>query len=196
MKKQFRIPLLLIIAVFLISLCGCSRFEAPEDPFVGIDHTGSGDMITYSLSPASMELTYNDVSYTYGISHDEDSVSYTIYYPNGGIYYETRGGIGTSGWSGDLSAYTSGEELVEFLSHYYYIMEYGPNFGHYLMLIFCLGFGLFDLLLPEAAWHFAHMFRSWQYESIEPSEAGIIWTKIGGVVLMFIGVIAFFSNWS
>lgn len=196
MKKHFRIPLLLIIVLLLVSLCGCSRFETPEGNIVGIDHTISGDIISYGLSPNSMELTYNDVTYTYGISHDEDSVSYTIYYPNGGIYYETRGGIGTSGWSGDLSAYTSGEELVEFLSHYYYIMEYGPNFGHYLMLVVCMVVGCFNLFLPEAAWYLAHMFRSWQYESVEPSEAGITWTRVGGGVIIAMGVIAFFMNWS
>jgi hypothetical protein len=85
---------------------------------------------------------------------------------------------------------------VEFLSHLYYISHSAPNFGHFLILVVGLGVGCFNFFLPEAAWYWSHMFRSWQYESIEPSEAGIIWTKIGGVVLMFIGIIGFFSNWS
>lgn len=203
MKKAFRIPLFLLIALLLLALCGCSRFETPENEIAGIIGSGTGPAYTttgYSISPNSMELTYKEIPYTYSINHGEDSVTYTIYYPNGGKYYETRGsGTGTSGWNEEYdigTTYADGETLVDVLSSHYYISHFGPNFGHYLILLVCLGVGCFNIFLPEAAWNWAHLFRSWQYKNAEPSDAGIAWTRYGGIILLVMGVILFFCNWS
>lgn len=199
MKKSFRISL--IIAAMLLMLCGCSRVETPINNIYGTNFSSdSAEVVDYILSPDTKELTYNSIPYTYDVSFSGDSVTYTIYYPNGGTYYETRGSNGgPAGWNNDYSlglAYASGEELVEFLSQLYYVSHSAPNFGHVVILVVCLALGTFDLLFPYAAWRLSHLFRSWQYESVEPSEAGIIWTRIGGVILMIVGVIGFFSNWS
>ena len=62
MKKAFRIPLFLLIAILLLALCGCSRFETPEHGIAGVIGSGTGpdhSTVTYSISPNSMVLTYD-----------------------------------------------------------------------------------------------------------------------------------------
>ena len=200
MTKIFRIPLFLLIVTLLVTLCGCSRLEAPVGNIIGTDFSANGTLVDYSLSAQTKELTYNGTRYTFDISYSDNSITYTIYYPNGGMYYETRGsGGGPIGWSDKyepLLTTPSGEELVEFLSQRYYISHSAPSVVNIVMALICLGVGCFNLFLPEAAWYWAHMFRSWQYESVEPSDAGIVWTRMGGIFIIIMGVIAFFMKWS
>lgn len=203
MSRKLRSFFVILLAALLLALCGCSRFETPEHGIAGVIGSGTGpdhSTITYSISPNSMVLTYDGVNYPYEISHSDDSITYTVKYPNGGIYYETRGdGTGTGGWNDryDIGTkYTSGDELVELLSHHYYISHYAPNFGHYLLLVLFLGVGGFNAFFPETAWYLSHALRAWQYKSIEPSADGLTMTRVGGVIVMIMGVIVFFMNWS
>ena len=201
MKKYFRIPLFLLIALLRLSFCGCSRYEYPSGHVTGIYHSQDPMIFAgYTLEAQTMELTYENVTYSYSISRNGDAITYTVHYPNGGSYYETRGGgNNTISWNEKYevwAGYAKGETLVDILSNVYYISHTGPTAYHFIMALVCIGLGCFNLFLPEAAWYFAHLFRSWQYENVDPSDAGITWTRIGGVFLIITGIIVFFMKWS
>lgn len=52
-----------------------------------------------------------------------------------------------------------------------------------LILVFGLaiiGYGVFALLKPEAAWKLEHLGRQWMYEDLQPTENALAWTRIVG----------------
>lgn len=55
-------------------------------------------------------------------------------------------------------------------------------------LIFVL-IGVLQVIFPEYAWWIEHGMP----KDVEPSDAGILFTRIGGIVLVIIGVIFFFA---
>ena len=55
------------------------------------------------------------------------------------------------------------------------------------MLLIALG--AFNALAPKAAWYLSH---GWRYKNAEPSEAALFFSRAGGVVLIFFGIILFF----
>lgn len=60
-----------------------------------------------------------------------------------------------------------------------------------LLGLFTLGMGLWMVIAPESAWRFNHFGRRWQYEddTLEPSENGLLGTRIRGWGLIAILVI-------
>lgn len=199
MKKHLRIPLFLTIAIMVLALCGCSRYEEPFNAAHVAVVTDTGDSYSYSLYPSQKQLIYDDITYSYSVSRSDDAITYTVYYPNGGSYYETRGSYAdNSGWNDVYrpDSYIDGEKLVDILSSHYYTYTPTPNIANVIGAVLCIGLGAFGAIYPEAYWHLSHLFRSWQYESIEPSDAGIIWTRIGGILCIIMGIILFFSKWS
>lgn len=200
MKKVRRCGFLLLTAVLMLCLCGCSRYKEPYENKYILEVASAGEAHAYSLYAQSMELSYDGTTYTYEINRSGNAITYTVYYPNGGSYYETRNGnTESSGWNDQYdigTVYARGEKLVDILSQHYYISTLAPTAGHILIALVCLAVGGFSAFFPEAQWELSHMFRSWQYESVEPSEAGVIWTRFGGILCMILGVILFFINWS
>lgn len=53
--------------------------------------------------------------------------------------------------------------------------------GFLLILI-----GLFNLITPETSWYLKY---GWRYKDAEPSEAAIVFGRIGGVVAILIGIV-------
>ena len=199
MKKHLRIPLFLIIAIMILALCGCSQYAQPSNNVGGVDWSPSGKPHHYTLYPQTLELSYDGITYTYSVSRSDDVITYTVYYPNGGCYYETRGSYAdNSGWNDVYrpDSYIDGEKLVDLLSRYYYTYTPTPNIANVIGALLFIGLGAFGAVFPEAAWHLEHIFKSWQYESVEPSSAGITWTRIGGILCIIMGIILFFSKWS
>lgn len=187
MKKHFRVPLFLLIAIMLLTLCGCSRYVEPETKTSGLTTTTT-DVLTYSLNPETKTLVCNNTTYTYSIDYSDSAITYTIHYPNGGTYYETcKETNSVSGWDGDLSAYVSGDDLVEILSGHYYIASSGGQ--NILLSLLFLAIGAFTTFCPYAAWYLRH---GWHYENAESSQASLTVGRVCGVIIMVIGVIVFF----
>ena len=196
MKKRFRISLFLLIAILLLALCGCSTYHTPEADSVNSQMVMGPSYVLYFNQET---ILYNGTTYHYSVSRNGDNVSFTITYPNGGLYYSNQSGNSiTSGGNKDYdeNTYVSGETLVEILRSHYYVSHTSPIFGNILIFLICLGVGGFHAFFPKDGWYLAHALRAWQYESIEPSESGLLITRIGGVIVMIIGVFALFLAWS
>lgn len=57
---------------------------------------------------------------------------------------------------------------------------------HILVGLFCIIVGLVNLISPETGWY---LNRGWQYKDAEPSEAALLWGRVGGVIAILIGVL-------
>lgn len=59
------------------------------------------------------------------------------------------------------------------------------------MAVFALA-GVLQVIFPEQAWWIEHGMP----KDAEPSDAGILFTRIGGVILAIIGIIMFFISFN
>lgn len=194
MKKTFRVSLFILIATLLLTLCGCSTVEGPETVT-----NGYFNGVPYTITPGIQALEYEGTVYSYDVVRKGKSLAYSVTYPNGGIYRSIRGNekekISTEGLY-DPATYPEGDLLVDILSKHFHRSGKDPNLFHVFISIIFLLIGIFHTFFPEDAWYLRHAFRSWQYESIEPSMEGLRITRLGGIFLILVGVIYFFTNWS
>ena len=146
-KLRLLIPILLLVWI----LCGCSTYHTPTSGMV-ITEIENGP--TYTLDSNNKTILYDGTLYYYSVTRNGDDISYTVTYPNGGVYfYNSVGNVVSAGGNEDYDevTYLSGEILVELLRHHYYISHSSPNFGHYFILLLCLGLGAFDLFSDKAS---------------------------------------------
>ena len=52
-----------------------------------------------------------------------------------------------------------------------------------------MGYGVFALLKPEAAWKLEHLGRRWMYRDAEPTAGAIIWIRVVGAVAIVGGIV-------
>lgn len=57
---------------------------------------------------------------------------------------------------------------------------------HILVGLFCVIAGLVNVISPETGWYLS---RGWRYKNAEPSDAALLWGRIGGVVAIVIGIL-------
>ena len=194
MKKARILAAILLTAMLLTCLCGCVRYEAPN----GYMQVHNGPGVAYTIDTGDMWLKYDDVMYYYNVVREDNRITYTVTYPNGAVYTETREGDSVqSHWDGerDIFQHPGGGTLVGILDNYYYLQVFKPHFLNYFGALVLISFGLFGALCPETAWEWEHVLKRWQYQSIEPTDAAIMATRIGGILGIVVGVIFFFVGW-
>lgn len=191
MKYSAKYLCFFLAILLVLALTGCTVYEEPSGVVMG----GWFDEPSYTINYNAQTIEYDGVEYTYAVDRSADSLTITIHYPNGATYYSA----GTNaGWSDnyDPKAYASGETLVDLLDGSYTARTIGPSGINIFGLVFCLAFGLFGAIFPRAAWELEHLFKSWQYYSYEPSDAGLMMTRVGGIICIVAGVILFFVGWN
>lgn len=52
-----------------------------------------------------------------------------------------------------------------------------------------MGYGVFSLLKPEAAWKLEHLGRRWMCRDAEPTAGAIIWIRVVGAVAIVGGIV-------
>lgn len=195
MKKVRIFGAILIMAMLLLCLCGCVNYQAPQgNTYVRSDPWAE---VSYTLDSGRWCLEYDGVAYPYVVRTSGRQITYSVTYPNDAVYSETREGDSVqSHWEGEYpKAYTSGETLVEVLDDFYYLEDLKPHFLNWLGAMILIAIGLFGAFYPRAAWELEHMFKSWQYQSIEPTDDALLATRFGGVFGIAMGIVFFFLNW-
>ena len=51
--------------------------------------------------------------------------------------------------------------------------------------------GVVNAISPETGWR---MSEGWKYKDVEPSEAALLWGRIGGIVCIIIGFVIIFRS--
>ena len=193
MKKVRIFAAILLTVMLLLCLCGCVRYEEPN----GYMAVCNGPGVSYTIDTSEKWLKYDNVMYYYNVVREDNRITYSVTYPNGASYTEIRDGDSVqSHWAGEHEIeLPSGNTLVGILDNYYYLQEFKPHFFNWLGAVVLIIMGLFQALCPETAWEWGHLRTSWMYQSIEPTDDGLLWTRFGGVVIIILGVLVFFLKW-
>lgn len=170
----------LMMTLFLF-LTACGRDGSNPNVY---EHDG------YTIDMENRTITQGEDVYTYAISGNARRSKITITYPNGATYFwEWSGNSGAGGWSDDYDPdrYTDGDTLMELINFKPESEKSGPS---PLLAILVLAAGIFNLVSPRTVWYLSY---GWRFKNAEPSDAVLIVNRLGGGVIIFIGIILFLA---
>lgn len=174
-------------------LFGCSKETAANIDYAAtID--GQDAVISFlegSLSEGTIKA--DNGTYTFAYSMDG---TLSIVYPNGYIYSQKDigGGIAVP-IDYDASAveklgYIDGFSLARAISS-------AADRGHgdtdgvpIILSLFLLAVGIWFVSVPRSAWWIS---KGWYFKNAEPSDLALIVYRVGGCMLVFVGIISFFA---
>ena len=179
MKKIF---LGLLAAVLALTVCACAGYK---DGTYTVEQNG----VEYVVDTGKRTIFDGTYTYQYEFSGDRDQYRADITYPDGNTYWwsaNSHGGFG--GWSGDdLHGYADGGVLCEILA------EKAPrgtvDLSRILIAVFIMAVGAVGIFFPHAAWYLSY---GWRFRNAEPSDAALIFGRVGGVIAAVFGVFVLF----
>ena len=169
---------ILFAIVLTISLLGCAKQETV--------YTVSRNNIEFQIDSEQKTVSDGNHTYRYELSGDSASYRITITYPNGSSYWFNKSGsTGYGGWSDDYNetVYISGDVLVDVVQKN--VPEH-TNPGKFVAALLLIALGIFDMAAPKVSWYLGY---GWRYKNAEPSDAALIFARIGGGVVMLAGII-------
>lgn len=186
---------IITVCLFLI-VAGCSREIAADnnDYVTAID---GHDAVISFLEGNYSEGTINADNFTYKFAYSMDG-SLSIVYPNGYTYSQKDIG-GAIAVSADYDAkeveklgYIDGFSLARAVASAAGSSSAADNKGGVSVIVslFLLAIGIWYAVGPRSAWWIS---RGWWYKNAEPSDLALTLYRIGGCILMFVGIISFFA---
>lgn len=175
MKNFWSFLFALLLSIFLF---GCAERETT----FSISRNG----IDFQVDRVEKTISEGNNTYHYAFSGDTSSSNVTITYPDGASYwYSQSGTMGQGGWSEDYveGTYVSGNILVDI------VQEIAPRKaepGKMIGAIILIALGLTDILFPRILWYLGY---GWRYKNAEPSDAALIFSRIGGFAVFVIGIV-------
>jgi len=176
-----RLLIILLAMLLTASLFGCAK----QETVYTVDKNG----VEFQVDTIEKTISDGKNIYKYEFSGDSSSYHAKITYPNGSSYsFSQSGYTGSGSWSGDYNEtiYVPGDTLIDIIA------EDAPrkgNSGMFFGKLILIALGLFELLAPEASWYISH---GWKYKDAEPSEAALVFTRIGGGIVIAVAIILLF----
>lgn len=179
------------IPLCLLALSACAA-PAPEAKVETVSVDGVTLTVTFdpgTLSAGTIQTEQGQYTFRY-----DSQETIVIQYPDGYVYEQTDmgGGIATpaeyDAAERIAKGYLDGFSLVwgiEGAADQARNTRAGGGPSPFLALLL-LGLGAWNLFAPKSAWWLA---RGWWYKNAEPSDLAIAAYRIGGVCLLFAGVI-------
>ena len=167
--KRFFSLLLVLLLCGLLTACGGKEAQTVYE------------VNGFTIDKAAQTITKDETVYTYDVSGS----TITITYPNGAEYFWTyweNGGYGGCSGDYDPDRYADGPALLKVIS-YQPPRESGRYFGIGLLLAAA---GLFNLVSPRIAWYLRY---GWRFKDSEPSEAALVFGRVGGGVVLIFGIL-------
>ena len=99
---------------------------------------------------------------------------------------------GAGGWSDDYNppAYAEGDILWDVLDMKS-PAEKQSRGGPIFLGLLVIGLGMIDVVWPRTGWYLSH---GWRYKNAEPSEAALFFGRMGGIVVVLLGLgVMFFA---
>ena len=168
----------LFALLLTLTLCSCAEQETTYT----VDKNGT----QFLVDTTQKTISDGTHTYRYKFSGDADSFSATLTFPDGSSYWWTQiGSSGSGGWSDNFvhEKYVSANTLIDVLQ------EKAPkrtNPGMIAAGLLLMALGLFEAVFPKAAWYLGY---GWRYKDAEPSDAALIFARIGGVAATVIGFV-------
>lgn len=177
MKKTSCI-LLFIITIML--LCSCTQGE----PLYKVEKSG----IALEVNKETNTIYDGTNMYYFNFAGNKTDYEIEITYPDGSTYWcEMDNGSGNMGWSNDYDPgkYIDGDILVSTL------LEDAPKASKnsdvsVIAILVLIILGVFNIVSPQFAWYLQ---CGWRYKDAEPSGMALVINRVGGVVIIIIGLI-------
>ncbi len=189
MKKRLCVVFLMLLMV--VSVIGCSEQKTIQETTQKTVYETNINGIALQVDTVKKTISDGEYTYQYDFSGDSSSYKVNIIYPNWSSYWWNESGSGGSGgWSGDydVGTYIHGDALVRAVAAAEGVdvkdADEG-NFGRVLVGLILIAFGAFELFAPETAWYLS---RGWAYKNVEPSDAALTFSRIGGGIAIFMGI--------
>lgn len=181
MKKCLFLPLMLLCLLF--SACSPAKEESSHvvkigttiftvDPQTGSISDGA-NLYRYTSSGNTVEFTYPDGS------------TYWCRYHNSSGVASFRSGSYSDDY--DPSRYVDGMTLCDVLEKN--APKERPEKNVFLILIL-MAVGLFNTISPRSSWYLGY---GWRFKDAEPSEAALLFTRAGGILLLIIAAFILIS---
>lgn len=177
-----RFWLVCMTMLLLILLLGCTEQQT--------EYSVMKNGIEYRVDTAQNTISDGENIYDYVFSGDHENFNITITYPNGATYcYGQSNGVGSGSWSRDYTEgeYASADTLIDVAR------QNAPqkrNPMRFVGAAVLLALGLCDILAPKVTWFLCY---GWRYKDAEPSDAALLFARIGGGVMMIFGALLIFS---
>lgn len=193
MRKIITIIIALISLVFIAA--GCSRDIVVDDNYTTT--VDGHDAVISFLEGNHSEGTIDVNNFTYKFAYSMDG-SLSIVYPNGYTYSQRDVG-GAIAVSADYDAkeveelgYIDGFSLARAISS---ASDSGNASGKsggvsVIASLFLLAIGIWYVADPRSAWWIS---RGWWFKNAEPSDSALMLYRMGGCILVFVGIISFFT---
>ncbi|MBO5196975.1 MAG: hypothetical protein J6B85_00425 [Lachnospiraceae bacterium] len=182
---------LLLSCALLLSSCGTGEADIP--PICQVETSDA----SYTLDTEQNRITYLGKEYSYqvskGSSSGTGSVSVTV--NNGSYstsYRKTEHGIASS--TSTSGSYNADSQLIAwaltdviydaYLGENGFLNTHQPSAGTWLAGLVLLGLGILDICAPKAAWWCTY---GWRFKNAEPSDAALLFGRIGGVIAALVG---------
>lgn len=175
--KKLTVFLMAVLTAFLLTAC------VPEsEPTYEVERGG----MSFTVDTVNQTITADGYTYGYQINGGKT----TITYPNGATYFWTwSGNVGSGGWSNDYdpNTYVDADILLDVLDQGTPSKDSG---GNPLLGLLLIGLGIWHAASPYTAWYLSH---GWRYKNAEPSDMALGMTRLGGFVVIVVGIIAMFA---
>ncbi len=168
-----------VALLLILSLWGCAQ----QEQVYTIDRNGT----VFSIDTENRTISDGTHTYHYMLSDNGSSTTVTITYPNGSTFWDkvSNGGSGSSGWSDDYKAdaYVSGWTLADVVRQ---TIPKPANTGKIIAGLVLIALGILEIAFPQGLWYLRY---GWHFKNAEPSDVALILGRVGGVVVMILGVV-------
>lgn len=173
--KYFRILAVLLALSLLLTACGGGQVSEVM--------TTHGCL---TVDTGSRTITHGSDVYRYDLSGNTT----TIHYPNGAVYHVSSTGTASdSGWSYDYDPHTyiPGDVLFDAIPA---ASQPGTSrLGQVVLGLVCIVLGGVTVAFPKGMWFLAF---GWRYRDAEPSEVALVLDRLGGGLLILMGILFLF----
>lgn len=174
-----RINCLLLFIITIMLLCSCTQGES----LYKIEKSG----IALEVNKETNTIYDGTNMYYFNFAGNKSDYEIEITYPDGSTYWcEMDNGSGNMGWSNDYNPgkYIDGDILASTL------LEDAPKASKHsdvsvIAFLVLIILGVFNIVSPQFAWYLQY---GWRYKDAEPSDMALVINRVGGVVIILIGI--------
>ena len=177
-----RLRIILLVLLLCMSFVGCANQDAV--------YTVSRNGIEFRVDSEQRTISDGSNIYHYELSGNSSSYQMVITYPNGASYWFCQSGnTGNGGWSDDYNEelYVSGNTLVDIVQKQ---IPKRINVGKIIVSLLLVAVGIFDMAAPQISWYLGY---GWRYKNAEPSDAALIFARVGGGIAVLVGIVLLLS---
>lgn len=190
MKKT----LLGLLAVLMaLSMCACTRYEDGDSRTYAVERDG----VEYVVDTGRQTISDGTYTYQYSFSGDSSQYQVNITYPDGSAYFwrESSSG-GAGGWSADpdldlwdasRDKYADSDVLRDILVRR--APRGASDLAKVLLAVFIMVIGAVGIFSPSTTWYLSY---GWRYKNAEPSDAALLFGRVGGVLVVIAGILVLF----